>query len=126
MLNITVQKIIEALKRNCPELTEDQKTFRSRWPSERYIVDFAEDFSILGWLQFYTDQDASYFGVWVNPKTYQTLSYCEGDWTLVECINNKAYNSEIDLLCNFYDSGAIDSNGTLALFYQDRKDMYAH
>jgi len=34
-----------------------------------------------------TTQDASYFGNWVNPLTFQLMSYCEGDTTLTECEN---------------------------------------
>ena len=38
-----------------------------------------------GWAQMDTRQDASYYGNWVNPLTFQLISYCEGDVTNTEC-----------------------------------------
>ena len=76
-------------------------------PAERYLVDFAEGFTEEGWQQFDTDQDASYFGQWVNPRLRLTLAYCEGDWTLVECPSDETYNREIERLCEFFGEGRI-------------------
>ena len=64
--------------------------FRS---TERYRGDFDDDFRTEGWLQFDTDQDAWYFGVWVNPKTFRTFTYAEGDMTLVVCPDAEHYNA---------------------------------
>lgn len=33
-----------------------------------------------GWAQIDTQQDASYFGQWANPLTWEYASYCEGDF----------------------------------------------
>ena len=44
--------------------------------TERYLFDFDDDFRGAGWLQFDTDQDAWYYGVWVNPKTLRTPDVC--------------------------------------------------
>src|SRR5438132_508470 len=73
----------------------DKQIRRAFLPSERYGVDFAEDFKAEGWEQFDTDQDAHYFGVWVNRGRLQTLTYAEGDWTLVTCSDREHYNAEI-------------------------------
>ncbi len=74
-------------------------------PSERYRIDFADDFKAEGWEQFDTDQDAPYFGVWVNKTTMQTLTYAEGDWVLVTCPDWEHYRAEIEDACRFYGEG---------------------
>ena len=78
---------------------------RAFLPSERYRVDFADDFKAEGWEQFDTDQDACYFGVWVNRQRFQTLTYAEGDWTLVNCPDAAHYNAEIQDCIRFYGEG---------------------
>jgi hypothetical protein len=94
------------------------------WRSERYAIDFAKDYAESGFQQFDTDHDAHYFGVWVNPKTYQVLTYLEGDWTLVVCNGPERYNREIQGCINFYDEGYIakniDENGDTTFYRQDR------
>lgn len=99
---------------------------RTHANTDRYIVDIAEERCAEGWMQFDTDQDAPYFGQWVNPKTRQTLCYAEGDWSLVTCADDEHYNAEILDACEFYDEGfefiAIDiSTGTRTEYRQDRK-----
>ena len=91
--------------------------------AERYLVDCADDFTTLGWQQFDTEQDASYFGVWVNPLTYQTLSYAEGDWSLVCCDSPAAYNAEVQSMIDFYDEGFIAKtigDDGVTVYRQDR------
>jgi len=73
--------------------------------ADRYLFDFDDDFHAAGWLQFDTDQDASYYGVWVNPKLLRTLSYCEGDVYLVVCADAEHYNAEIKAACEFHGEG---------------------
>ena len=84
---------------------QGNQMIRAFWPSERYVVDFAEDFKLEGWQQFDTDQDAHYFGVWVNPAKRLTLCYAEGDWTLVKCADRDSYNAEIQAALDFYGEG---------------------
>jgi hypothetical protein len=38
-----------------------------------------------GWAQVDTKQDASYYGTWANPITFEIFNYCEGDTTLTKC-----------------------------------------
>lgn len=94
---------------------------------DRYIVDFAPDFATEGWQQFDTNQDAWYFGVWVNPKKWMTLSYAEGDWSLVECPTVEQYLDEIKRMCLFYGEGyvakAIDHDGSVTIYRQDRAEF---
>jgi hypothetical protein len=73
--------------------------------AERYLFDFDDDFRAADWLSFDTDQDAWYFGVWVNPTQFKTLSYAEGDVTLVLCTDVAHYNAEIEEACRFYGEG---------------------
>jgi hypothetical protein len=94
---------------------------------ERYTVDFASDFTAEGWEQYDTDQDAPYFGVWINQKKLLTLTYCEGDWSFVVCPNADAFNAEIQKMNTFYGSGfiakVIDTDGSMTVLEQDRQSF---
>jgi hypothetical protein len=83
---------------------------------DRYTFDFEVCTSAKGWAQLDTRQDASYYGNWVNPTTFETMSYCEGDiiYTqyeneaefiagLTETLNwhsERDYGPKIDGMCN--------------------------
>lgn len=94
----------------------------------RYTVDFADDFASEGWQQFDTDQDAAYFGVWVNRSKRLTLTYAEGDWTLVECPTEETYRAEIMDMIRFYGEGfifkVIHENGAKSTYVQDREKLF--
>jgi len=94
---------------------------------ERYIVDFADDFKSDGWQQFDTDQDAWYFGVWVNPRQLCTLTYAEGDFTLVTCPSTNQYRAQVESMIEFYGESkiatAIDADGTVPVYRQDRDEF---
>ena len=45
----------------------------------------------LGWCQVDTLQDASYYGTWANPYTFQIVNYCEGDITRTNCDNQAEF-----------------------------------
>ena len=98
-------------------------------PSERYVIDFAPDFQSGGWRQFDTDQDAAYFGVWYSAPQRLVLTYCEGDWTLEVAEDAEAMAAAVKRLCDFYREGfvfkAMDADGTLTTFVQDRAAMLA-
>lgn len=102
---------------------------RAFLPSERYRIDFAEDVHAEAWEQFDTDQDASYFGFWVNKTTFQTLTYAEGDWIHVSCVDAAHYNAEIEHAIRFYGEGfiakAIDDHGNRTIYRQARKQFLA-
>ncbi len=124
----SVKKITDKIKRlGKPDTIRGNPVYRWFCPSERYVVDFAEDYSAEGWKQYDTDQDAAYFGVWVNPKTLQTLSYAEGDWSLVECADVAAFNAEIESMNSFYGEGfifkAYDMQGGCEVARQDRQEF---
>lgn len=100
---------------------------------DRYMIDAAPDFFSEGWQQFDTDQDAHYFGVWVNRSQRLTLTYAEGDWVLVECPTSETYRAEIEHACRFYGEGyiaktySVDDRGTIrngVTYVQDRAAMF--
>ena len=123
---------LETLIRSAPKQTrinaQGNTIYDWRCPGERYIVDFAPDFKSEGWQQFDTDQDAHYFGVWVNPVKLITLTYAEGDWSLVVCPDTAHYNAEIKSMCEFYREGyefkTIDTDsGHITEYRQDRSQF---
>jgi len=69
--------------------------------TDRYVIDFS---GLLqeGWRQYDTEQDASYFGVWVCRETLETLTYAEGDWSLVTCSTHEAFDDELASMARFY------------------------
>ena len=73
--------------------------------ADRYLFDFDDDFRAAEWQQFDTDQDAWYYGVWVNLKTLRILTYAEGDVYLVICPDAEHYNAEIKSMCEFHGEG---------------------
>ena len=95
---------------------------------ERYRWDFDEKFRAAGWEQYDTDQDAWYFGVWINKKLLQTLTYAEGDLTLVKCPDIDHFNAEIEDANKFYGQGfiakTIDNDGKMTTYVQDREVFF--
>jgi hypothetical protein len=69
---------------------------------ERYYWDFGPCGPGTGWKQYDTSQDAHYFGVWVHPETRRTLTFAEGDLTLVECPTLDTFRAELDNAAEFY------------------------
>ena len=63
--------------------------------ADRYRYDFKLCTYEKGWAQVDTSQDASYYGTWTNPLTFEICNYCEGDVTLTQCSTAEEYVSEI-------------------------------
>ncbi len=55
-----------------------------------------------GWHSFWTTQDASYFGVWYNPKKKVVVTFCEGDESIVSCPTKEAFSKEMIAVNEFY------------------------
>lgn len=112
-----------------PATKDGCKVSRLFADTDRYIVDFADGFAADGWLQFDTDQDAHYFGAWVNPKQFLSMSYAEGDWTIVQCLDKERYNREVARMIEFYAEGrialVIDRDGSATEIRQDRQEFFA-
>lgn len=127
---MTPERLFDALWAQASESRNDNgRVQRVFWPSERYAFDFDNDFK--GWRQFDTDQDAPHFGFWTRAATFQTLTYCEGDVTLVTCDDVKGYNAEIDDACRFYRAAAafITYDGepghmTRTEYHEDRAEHF--
>lgn len=91
-----------------PRRNERGNLIISSWASTgRYVIDAAPDFKSEGWLQFDTEQDAGYFGAWVNKGKRLVLTYAEGDWSLVECADDAHFDAEIAAMCRFYEAGFV-------------------
>lgn len=119
------QKIVDLLReQKGRENSRGNLVHRYSLSSSRYHVDC----DLGDWLQFDTDQDAEYFGFWVNPEALMTLTYCEGDWVLVVCPTKEGYNAEIADACRVYDEGfiakAIDEQGGVTVYCQDRQQFF--
>lgn len=72
---------------------------------DRLEFDFGPCSSENGWKQFDTDQDAWYFGVWVNIEKRMTVTYAEGDLTVITCANLESFRAELEDMekAEFYD-----------------------
>ena len=122
-----IREIISMIinEKNC-SMEKGCITSRAFYRSERYIIDFADDFKN-GWMQFDTSQDAFYFGVWVNKETCEILSFCEGDWTHKNYMNPEYFNKGVQDLIDFYKPGFIFksiSSAGIEVFRQDRADFF--
>ena len=94
-------------------------------PGDRYLYDFKLCTPAKGWMQYDTDQDAWYFGVWVNKGKREILTYAEGDLSLVTCPSVESFNAEIAHMNAFYGEGrecaVIDAeSGDMTEVRQDR------
>lgn len=67
----------------------------SRYPYDERLCE-------AGWQQYDTDQDASYFGIWVNLQERKVMNYIEGDRILVECDTEDALRAELADMEKFY------------------------
>lgn len=90
-----------------PEINARGNTVIRRWrddyeAEDRYKFDWEICTPELGWEQYDTSQDAWYFGVWVNIKERRTLTYAEGDVTIVECPDDAHLQAELDNMAKFY------------------------
>jgi len=95
---------------------------------DRYHYDFGQMTAKNGWKQYDTDQDASYFGVWVNIEKRQTFTFCEGDTTLVTCSTNEALQAELDDMADCYGelphcAIGIGQDGSVTKYYDQRPTL---
>ena len=121
--------IDEALAEGEVRTTRWGNTLRETFLMEgdRYIFDF--QMSVDHWLQLDSENDASFFGNWVNPTTRRTLSYLEGDLYLVECADDESYDREVASICADNAEApfmvAIDVDAkTRTEYYSDRREYF--
>lgn len=128
-MTITLAKFEAMMRRQDTRTNARGNTIHDMFlPSERYIIDFATDFTSEGWAQYDTDQDASYFGVWVNVEKRLTLTYAEGDWSLVVCADDDALKAELDDMEKFYGplppcAISYDVDGTRTEYFDTRPEV---
>lgn len=74
----------------------------------RYEYDFNLCTTSKGWAQVDTENDAEYFGNWINPKEMKVLSYIEGDIIEQTAENNTELIEIIKEMKDCYESVKID------------------
>jgi len=95
-------------------------------PSDRYRYDFDLCSSKEGWKQYDTQQDASYFGVWVHPEKMMTVTYCEGDVSFVFCKDEDSYHAELSSMAEFYGDppyAAVSFGPEGTTYYYDERPV---
>ena len=121
---------VDSLFRTAEE-TRDDAGRRTRkiflLDADRYLFDFNLDRG--EWQEMDTEEDASYFGVWVNKEKLRILQYLEGDVIFTQCDDAAGYDAEIATLCGAYEAApgfvTIDDESVTA-YYQDRNEFYVH
>jgi hypothetical protein len=104
-------------------MTDEITTMRSFvLHKERYDYDFGP---LQNWVQYDTKQDASYFGVWVEPERRLIFTFAEGDETLMECHSREAFIAELGRMAAFYGPPppmaiAYDKEGNRTEYYDTR------
>jgi len=78
-----------------------------------------------GWCQYDTDEDAGYFGVWVNVLKMEVITYCEGDVSHVLAQNSKLFKAELRSLVDYYNPSAFattfDNEGNKKVYYEQNE-----
>lgn len=97
------------------------------WHSDRYQFDFKLCTRNNGWRQFDTDQDAHYFGVWVHIERRLTVTYCEGDVSIVWAPSVNHLRAELQAAEKFYGAPppafvVLGSDGTRTDIYDKRPE----
>jgi hypothetical protein len=63
--------------------------------TDRYAFDNGLCSYEKGWAQIDTKQDASYYGNWCNPSSFQFFSFAEGDTTRTYCETAEEFVAEM-------------------------------
>ena len=113
------------------EETHDDAGHRTRetllLDTNRYLFDYHLDRD--KWRRFDTENDASYFGVWVSKEKLRILEYIEGDVIFTQCDAAAGYDAQIATLCEVHEEApafvAIDDESVTA-YYQDRNEFFVH
>ncbi len=81
-----------------------------------------------GWKQYDTNQDASYFGVWVHVEKLQVVTYAEGDEITVHCKDKEGLRKELDSMATFYGAAPaafwfLDTDGNMVGVADERPSV---
>lgn len=77
----------------CEEPMKTKRFFNGM--TDRYSFDGGLCSARNGFAQVDTKQDASYYGNWANPFTRTTVSYAEGDITIIECDDDAEFVQKV-------------------------------
>jgi len=93
---------------------------RSLHGGDRYLFDFSVCTRERGWVQYDTDQDAWYFGVWVHEGRLEVVTYAEGDLAYFTARDEASFRAEIEEMNAFYAPSpafvTIDQGGVTEVF----------
>jgi len=73
---------------------------RGSHQADRYYYD--RTLLAQGWQQYDTDQDAWYFGIWINTEQLETFTYAEGDTSHVIAPSVEAFRAELARLYQYH------------------------
>jgi len=93
--------------------------YRDSEDSGRYFWDNTLD----DWTQYDTDQDAWYFGVWVNKEALSVFTYAEGDVSYVVAHDIDCFNRYVEQMNEAYGEGSICTtfgDDGMVTYVQDR------
>ncbi len=119
-------KLIELAQRVEPdENSRGNLVHRMRAGEDRYRFDFRECTPAAGWKQYDTEQDAWYFGVWVHVEKRMTVTYSEGDLTVVVCPTLETFRAELEDAAEFYGDPppaftTIGDDGVVTRYFDER------
>ena len=106
-----------------PEINKNGcEVIRDFSPGDRYQYDFGLCSEKKGWIQYDTDSDAHYFGIWVHIEKRLIFTYCEGDLILVRCPTIKSFKAELNDMQDFHGDPppwavAYDLHGNKTEYY---------
>ncbi|RKJ86182.1 hypothetical protein D6R50_17935 [Aeromonas veronii] len=96
---------------------------RGSHQADRYYYD--RTLLAQGWQQYDTDQDAWYFGIWINTQKLETFTYAEGDTHHVIAPNVEAFRAELARLYQYHPQApafiSIDPEAGLVIRHFERK-----
>ncbi|WP_438404269.1 hypothetical protein [Aeromonas hydrophila] len=73
---------------------------RGSHQADRYYYD--RTLLAQGWQQYDTEEDAWYFGIWINKEKLETFTYAEGDTSHVIAPNVEAFRAELTRLYRYH------------------------
>jgi hypothetical protein len=122
--NQRMRHLKQAFKTAPPELNPRGNQVY-RWFRETSSYRFASALPAQGYRQYDTDQDAAWFGVWINVEAGKIFTFAEGDCILVSCPTRAGFISELTHMESFYGSApefmrVLGEDGTVTRYVDVR------
>ncbi|MEG0007319.1 MAG: hypothetical protein RR721_08325 [Aeromonas sp.] len=96
---------------------------RGSHQADRYYYDRA--LLAQGWQQYDTEEDAWYYGIWINTEKLETFTYAEGDTSNVIAPNLEAFRAELARLYQYHPQApafiCIDPEAGVVTHYFETK-----